>query len=69
MWLGVLAGTAAGVPQYLVHLDLSENQIGPDGSESLAGILTMCVSLTHLNLSRQIGPARAESLAPSTKKK
>ena len=48
-WLagGVLAQCPA-----LVHLDLSENNIGPDGAESFAGVLGMgqCASLAHLNL-------------------
>jgi hypothetical protein len=32
----------------LAHLDLNENQIGPDGVESLAGVLGQCASLAHL---------------------
>jgi Ran GTPase-activating protein (RanGAP) involved in mRNA processing and transport len=34
-----------------VHLDLSENQIGDAGAESLAGVLAQCRELTHLDLS------------------
>jgi hypothetical protein len=33
-----------------VHLDLSENQLGPDGAESLAGVLGQCPALAHLDL-------------------
>jgi hypothetical protein len=46
-WLagGVLAQCSA-----LVHLDLSENQLGPDGAESLAGVLGQCPALAHLDL-------------------
>ena len=42
----------------LVHLDLSDNQIGSAGAGNLAGVLGQCSSLTHLDLSRnQIGDA------------
>jgi len=47
-----------------VHLDLSGNQIGQDGAESLAGVLAQCSSLADLNLeSNRIGPQGAASLA------
>jgi len=29
------------------------NQIGPDGEETLPGVLAQCPALAHLNLSRQ----------------
>ncbi len=48
----------------LAHLDLSCNDIGAGGAESLAGVLGQCRELAHLNLGHnQIGPAGAESLA------
>jgi Ran GTPase-activating protein (RanGAP) involved in mRNA processing and transport len=34
----------------MVHLNLFCNGIGPDGSESFAGVLTQYTSLTHLHL-------------------
>jgi hypothetical protein len=34
----------------LAHLDLSYNEIGDAGAESLAGVLTQCRELTHLDL-------------------
>ena len=34
----------------LAHLILSRNEIGPDGTESLAGVLGQCASLAHLDL-------------------
>jgi hypothetical protein len=43
--LGVWGQCAA-----LAHLNLSSNQIGEVGTESLAGVLGQCVSLAHLNL-------------------
>jgi hypothetical protein len=33
-----------------VHLDLGGNIIGPDGTESLVGVLRQCTSLAHLDL-------------------
>ena len=48
----------------LVHLDLSENGIGPAGTESLAGVLGQCAALVHLNLrENQIGEAGVEWIA------
>ena len=35
----------------LTHLNLYYNDIGPDGAESLAGVLVQCPSLAHLDLS------------------
>jgi hypothetical protein len=47
-----------------VHLNLSDNQIGPDGAERLAGVLAQCPALAHLDLcGNQIGPTGADSLA------
>jgi hypothetical protein len=34
----------------LAHLNLGCNGIGPDGAESLAGMLGQCAALAHLNL-------------------
>jgi Ran GTPase-activating protein (RanGAP) involved in mRNA processing and transport len=48
----------------LAHLNLGDNQIGPAGAESLAGVLGQCTALDHLNLStNDIGEAGAESLS------
>jgi hypothetical protein len=33
----------------VAHLDLSDNVIKDEGSESLAGVLGHCEALTHLN--------------------
>ncbi len=33
-----------------MHLDLRENKIGTDGTESLAGVLGQCAALANLNL-------------------
>ena len=45
------------------HLDLSDNQIGPAGTERLAGVLGQCTTLVHLNLScNVIGSDGTESL-------
>ena len=52
-----LAGGVLAQCRALVHLDLSETDIGPDGAESLAGVLAQCPALTHLNLScNELGP-------------
>jgi hypothetical protein len=57
-----LAGVLVQCPA-LVHLDLSYNQIGPDGAESLARVLVHCPALAHLNLSgNHIGGEGAEML-------
>jgi hypothetical protein len=45
----ILAGILAQCPE-LVHLDLSENFFGADGSGRLAGVLAQCPALAHLNL-------------------
>jgi Ran GTPase-activating protein (RanGAP) involved in mRNA processing and transport len=59
-----LAGGVLAQCRALVHLDLSENNIGPDGAESLAGVLAQCPALTFLDLSgNQFGDPGAESLA------
>ena len=48
----------------LTHLDLSDNQIGPAGAESFAGVLARCSALAHLNqYSNGIRHAGAESFA------
>jgi Ran GTPase-activating protein (RanGAP) involved in mRNA processing and transport len=60
-WLagGVLAQCTA-----LVHLDLSDNEMGAAGAASLAGVLAHCPALAHLNLSgNSFGAAGAERLA------
>jgi Leucine-rich repeat (LRR) protein len=58
-----LAGVL-GQCRELVHLNLSDNQIGPDGAERLAGVLAQCPALAHLDLcGNQIGPTGADSLA------
>jgi hypothetical protein len=59
-----LAGGVLAQCRELVHLDLSGNQIGSAGAESLAGVLGQCPALAHLNLrSNQIGPDGADRLA------
>ena len=59
----ILAGILAQCPE-LVHLDLSENFFGADGSGRLAGVLAQCPALAHLNLmGNQFGAAGAERLA------
>jgi len=40
----------------LVHLDLSENEIGDAGAESFAGVLEQCAALTHLSTDSGSGP-------------
>ena len=45
-----LAGVVAQCPA-LVHLHLSDNQIGDAGAERFAGVLEHCPALAHLNLS------------------
>jgi Ran GTPase-activating protein (RanGAP) involved in mRNA processing and transport len=48
----------------LTGIDLSDNQIGDHGTETLAGVLTHFTSLTHINLNTNvIGPLGATSLA------
>ena len=48
----------------LTHLDLSADNIGDSGAESLARVLAQCPALNHLSLTvNQIGEAGAESLA------
>jgi hypothetical protein len=44
-----LAGVVAQCPA-LVHLHLSDNQIGDAGAERLAGVLAQCPALVHLDL-------------------
>ncbi len=39
----------------LVHLDLSDKQIGSAGAGTLAGVLGQCPSLAHLDLSEKNG--------------
>ena len=59
-----LAGGVLAQCRALVHLNLRENDIGPDGAESLAGVLGQCTALAHLDLRyNQIGDSGAESLA------
>ena len=38
----------------LAEINLEYNQIGPAGAESLAGVLTQCTALAHLEISRTI---------------
>jgi hypothetical protein len=58
-----LAGGVLVQCRALVHLDLSENGIGPAGTESLEGVLGQCTALAHLNLrENQIGEAGVEWL-------
>ena len=41
----------------LAHFNLSENQIGSAGAESLVGVLAQCVGLAHVDLTyNEIGP-------------
>ena len=52
----------------LTKLDLSDNNIGSGGAESLATALKTNKTLTNLDLSdNNIGPAGAESLATALK--
>jgi hypothetical protein len=61
---GWLAGGVLAQCRALVHLDLSENVIGPAGAGSLAGVLGQCRALVHLELSdNDIGAGGTESLA------
>ncbi len=39
-----------GQCQELVHVNLSGNDVGPDGAVSLAGVLPQCPALAHLDL-------------------
>jgi hypothetical protein len=60
---GRLAEVLAQCPA-LALLDLGENNIGPDGPETLAGVLGQCTALAHLDLSENnIGPDGADRLA------
>jgi hypothetical protein len=59
-----LAGGVLAQCRALVHLDLSENQIGTDGAGSFAGVLAQCPALAHLNLcNNEIGDTGADRLA------
>jgi hypothetical protein len=52
----VLLGCWAWVSVHRLLTSIStENQIGPDGSESFAGVLALCSALAHLNLGMQDG--------------
>ena len=47
-----------------MHLDLCGNDIGPDGTESLTGVLGQCASLVHLDLeNNEIGESGTVSVA------
>ena len=49
-------------------MDLSDNDLGPVGAESLATVLKTNTTLTNLDLSRNyLGPAGLESLATARK--
>jgi len=47
----------------LTDLNLSNNQIGSAGAESLAGVLWLCPALANLNLTNNgIGPVEAHRI-------
>ena len=61
-----LAGGVLAQCRALVHLDLSENQIGTDGASCFAGVLAQCPALAHLELwYNDIGTVGRERLRAS----
>jgi Ran GTPase-activating protein (RanGAP) involved in mRNA processing and transport len=53
----------------LAYIDLSYNNLKPEGAKSLAAVLRQCTALIHLDLlGNQIGPTGVESLVPVLEK-
>ena len=46
----------------LAHLDLNENQIGPDGAENLSWVLALCPPLAHRDEIEAVGEVRLRAL-------